>query len=182
MKRAIAVLSLAAACSAASAFAQDSFAQGPIKRVLLISVDGMHAVDFENCAKGISYTWLFDVRNKRNPVSVSTLPTPSDQAWCRPGENFGPHNLHENRPDAFQSETILFATYHNAGVRVFDIENAFQPREAGFFVPPDPERMFDPRPNRPRVIQSCDCFVDAQGVMYLTDNNAGLYILQFEGP
>ena len=63
-----------------------------------------------------------------------------------------------------------------------DIENAFQPREAGFFVPPDPERMFDPRPNRPRVIQSCDCLVDAQGVMYLTDNNAGLYILQFEGP
>jgi hypothetical protein len=75
----------------------------------------------------------------------------------------------------------MSATYHNAGVRVFDIENAFQPREAGFFVPPDPERMFDPRPNRPQVIQSADCFVDAQGVMYLTDNNAGLYILQFEG-
>jgi hypothetical protein len=32
-----------------------------------------------------------------------------------------------------------------------------------------------------QVIQSADCFVDAQGVMYLTDNNAGLYILQFEG-
>ena len=72
-------------------------------------------------------------------------------------------------------------TYHNAGVRVFDIEDPFQPREAGFFVPPDPERMFDPRPNRPKVIQSADCFVDAQGVMYLTDNNAGLYVLQFEG-
>jgi hypothetical protein len=54
MKRAIAVLSLAAACSAASAVAQDSFGQGPIKQVLLISVDGMHAVDFANCAKGIS--------------------------------------------------------------------------------------------------------------------------------
>jgi hypothetical protein len=54
MKTAIAVLSLAAACSAASAVAQDSFGQGPIKRVLLISVDGMHAVDFANCAKGIS--------------------------------------------------------------------------------------------------------------------------------
>ena len=26
-----------------------------------------------------------------------------------------------------------------------------------------------------------DCFVDAQGVMYLTDNNFGLYILQVEG-
>src|SRR5579859_225802 len=54
MKTAIAVLSLAAACSAASAVAQDSLGQGPIKRVLLISIDGMHAVDFENCAKGIS--------------------------------------------------------------------------------------------------------------------------------
>ena len=54
MKTAIAVLSLAAACSAASAVAQDSLGQGPIKQVLLISVDGMHAVDFENCAKGIS--------------------------------------------------------------------------------------------------------------------------------
>jgi hypothetical protein len=29
----------------------------------------------------------------------------------------------------------------------------------------DPERMFDPRPNRPQVIQSADCFVDAQGVI-----------------
>jgi hypothetical protein len=45
----------------------------------------------------------------------------------------------------------------------------------------DPERMFDPRPSRPQVIESADCLVDAQGVIYLTDNNAGLYILQFDG-
>jgi hypothetical protein len=38
-----------------------------------------------------------------------------------------------------------------------------------------------PTDNRPQVIQSADCFVDAQGVIYLTDNNAGLYILLFEG-
>jgi hypothetical protein len=55
MKIAIAVLSLAAACSAVSAIAQDNdFAKGPIKRVLLISVDGMHAVDLQNCVYGIS--------------------------------------------------------------------------------------------------------------------------------
>ncbi len=36
---------------AASGLAQDG---GPIKHVLLISVDGMHAVDFLNCAKGVS--------------------------------------------------------------------------------------------------------------------------------
>ena len=55
MKIAIAVLSLAAACSAVSAIAQDNdFAKGPIKRVLLISVDGMHAGDLQNCVYGIS--------------------------------------------------------------------------------------------------------------------------------
>jgi hypothetical protein len=55
MKLAIAVLSLAAACSAIPAIAQDNaFAKGPIKRVLLISVDGMHAVDLQNCVNGIS--------------------------------------------------------------------------------------------------------------------------------
>ncbi len=55
MKTTLALLSLAAVCSVGTAIAQDNgFAQGPIKRVLLISVDGMHAVDFLNCAKGIS--------------------------------------------------------------------------------------------------------------------------------
>jgi len=66
-------------------------------------------------------------------------------------------------------------------VRAYDIDNPFAPREVGYFVPNDPERMFDPRPNRPKVIQSCDCFVDKNGVMYVTDSNAGLNILLFEG-
>ena len=48
-------------------------------------------------------------------------------------------------------------------------------------MPSDPERMIDPRPNRPQVIQSCDCYVDRNGLLYVTDPNAGLDILQFEG-
>jgi Type I phosphodiesterase / nucleotide pyrophosphatase len=60
MRKVVALLSLAAACSAVSAIAQDHYddhdhvGQGRIKHVLLISVDGMHAVDFANCANGIS--------------------------------------------------------------------------------------------------------------------------------
>jgi hypothetical protein len=56
MKKLIALLSLAAACLAGTATAQtnNNFLQGKIKRVLLISVDGMHAVDFLNCSKGMS--------------------------------------------------------------------------------------------------------------------------------
>ena len=60
MKKTLALLSLAAACSVGTAVAQDNnlnhghLNHGHIKRVLLISVDGMHAVDFANCANGIS--------------------------------------------------------------------------------------------------------------------------------
>jgi Type I phosphodiesterase / nucleotide pyrophosphatase len=56
MNRTIALLSLAAACSVGTAVAQqdDVHHHKGIQRVLLISIDGMHAVDFLNCANGIS--------------------------------------------------------------------------------------------------------------------------------
>ena len=55
MRKASAVLSLAAACFATSAIAQSNdFTKGPIKRVMLISIDGMHALDFQNCVNGVS--------------------------------------------------------------------------------------------------------------------------------
>jgi Type I phosphodiesterase / nucleotide pyrophosphatase len=55
MKKTLALISLAAACLVGTATAHDNHRHhGHIKRVLLISVDGMHAVDFMNCANGIS--------------------------------------------------------------------------------------------------------------------------------
>ena len=147
-------------------------------RNLLVIAD---EANFADCSKGLRYIWVFDVREPTNPVSIATCPIPDEADYCKKGGNFGPHNLWENRPEGLQSSTLIFATLHNAGVRVYDIGNAFAPREVAFYVPPDPQRMFDPRPNRAKVIQSCDCYVDKQGVMYLTDSNAGLSILQYEG-
>lgn len=51
----IALLSLIIAYGVSAALAEDN-SRNHIKRVLLISVDGMHAVDFKNCANGISTT------------------------------------------------------------------------------------------------------------------------------
>jgi hypothetical protein len=53
MKKTLAVLSLGLLCAVGVASAQNN-APSHIKRVLLISVDGMHAVDYLNCAKGVS--------------------------------------------------------------------------------------------------------------------------------
>jgi hypothetical protein len=147
------------------------------KRKLLVLADEATSA---NCANGLAYTWLIDVQEPSNPVSIATLPTPAEENFCAKGAKFGPHNLHENRPGSMQTDDLIFATYHNAGLRIYDIRNPFQPREVGYFVPPPPERIVDQRPNPAKVIQSCDVFVDPNGVMYLTDTNAGLYILQYE--
>jgi hypothetical protein len=136
--------------------------------------------NLDNCANGIQRCWVFDVREPTNPVQIGAFPTPAEEDYCKKGAKFGPHNMHENRPGSFQSEQLIFATYQNAGVRVFDMTDPFAPREVAHFVPPAPEKVVDPRPNRPRVIQSNDVYVAPDGLMYLTDVNDGLTILQFK--
>jgi len=57
MRKTVALVCLVVACSMGTTIAEVKSAQpNPIQRVLLISIDGMHAVDFLNCANGISTT------------------------------------------------------------------------------------------------------------------------------
>lgn len=135
----------------------------------------------DNCADQVKYTWIFDIREKSNPISISTFPTPSEQDYCAKPGHFGPHNLHENRIGSFQSATRIFATYQNAGVRVFDISNPFRPEELGYFVPPLPERMTEGRKGRPLATHTTDVFVDREGLAYITDFNSGVYIVEYTG-
>jgi hypothetical protein len=148
------------------------------ERSLLVVADEATTV---NCANGVPRIWVVDIRRPESPVPISTLPLPREVDYCSKGGKFGPHNLHENRPGSFQSADIVFATYLNAGVRAYDLRDPFQPTEVAHYVPPPPARMLDSRPNAPAVVQSGDLFVDKEGLIYLTDPNAGLHILQFEG-
>jgi hypothetical protein len=85
---------------------------------------------------GEKLIWLFDIRERSNPVSISTFKSPTDADYKARPEHFGPHNLHENRPGSFVTSELIFATYQNAGVRVFDIRDRYAPREVGALVPP----------------------------------------------
>jgi hypothetical protein len=145
-------------------------------RDLLVVLD--EAV-LDNMEDGLKFIWMFDTREPSNPISISTFPTPSEADYAKKGGHSGPHNIHENRPGSFVSSELIFATYQNAGVRVFDIRDQYRPLEVGAFIPPAPARMVDHRPGRPQVIQSCDVFVDANGIVYSNDYNGGLYILEF---
>ena len=58
MRKVFPIVSIASALVCAGAVAQNhqdgNWDRGDIKHVLLISIDGMHAVDFKNCAEGIA--------------------------------------------------------------------------------------------------------------------------------
>src|SRR5690348_2466866 len=118
-------------------------------RELLVVLD--EAV-LDNQEDGLKLTWIFDNRDPANPVSVSTFPTPAEVDYAAKGGHFGPHNLHENRPGSFVSSELIFTTYQNAGVRVFDIRDHYHPTEVGALVPPAPRWLVDHRPNRPCVV------------------------------
>ena len=86
---------------------------------------------------------------------------------------FGAHNLHENQAGAYRSERIIFATYFSAGVRVYDLADPRGPREVAHWIP-------QPPPGQP-VAQINDLFVDAGGLVWVTDRiGGGLYVLEPE--
>ena len=147
-------------------------------RALLVVLD--EAV-LDRQEDGVKHLWVFDNREPSNPVSIATVPQPIEADYVAKGAHFGPHNIHENRPGSYVSSELIFATWQNAGVRVFDLRDPYRPNEVGALVPPAPERLMDPRPNRGKVIQSADVFVDSRGLLYCTDYNAGLYVLEFDG-
>jgi len=136
----------------------------------------------DNCADGLKYIWVADVRVPSNPVTISTFPNPSDDDYCAKGGHFGPHNVHENRAGSFQSSELIFATYQNAGLRLFDIKDPFRPTEIGHVVPDLPKRLVDTRAGRVNNLHSADVYVTENGLVFLTDmSGAGLYILEYTG-
>ena len=147
-------------------------------RDLLVVVD---ETVLDHGEDGVKPIWIFDNQVTANPISIATCPAPRDRDYTAVGGHFGPHNIHENRPGSFISEDLIFATYQNAGVRVYDIRDPFRPVEVAACVPPPPARMVDPRPNRAAVLHSADVHVDANGIVYCTDFNAGLSVMEYLG-
>jgi hypothetical protein len=120
-------------------------------------------------------TWVLDARNEKNLVPIGTLPMPPLEVYGRKGGRFGSHNLHENRPGetSFRSDTLIFATFFNGGVRAFDTTNPLQPKEVASFVPPPPAG------SRASAAQTNDVYVDENGIVYIVDRFAGgLHILE----
>ncbi|MEP4378161.1 MAG: hypothetical protein ABJ215_15310 [Alphaproteobacteria bacterium] len=120
--------------------------------------------------------WVVDARVEDNLVPIGTLPMPPLDDFRNRGGRFGAHNLHENRPGpSFQSDDLIFGTFFNGGLRVFDLKDPLQPKEVAYFVPPKPD-------NSPvATAQINDVYVDENRIVYCVDRHAGgLYCLSLD--
>ena len=128
--------------------------------------------------------WVMDMRVETNPIMLSSLPMPDTiDFFNRPGR-FGAHNVHENQsvPTSFVSEDLVFGTYFNAGLRVHDITNPFQPVEVAYFIPEYMEESEGPQPFFEHPIPGMnlnDVYVDENRLVYTVERQrGGLYILE----
>ncbi|OAI52713.1 hypothetical protein AYO46_04955 [Betaproteobacteria bacterium SCGC AG-212-J23] len=121
--------------------------------------------------------WLLDARDEKNPVSIATLPVTGVKPLLRAGGRCGAHNVHENPPSkgAWRSEDYVLGTFFNAGVRVYDVRDPYQPSEVAWYIPPKPEGSSRP------TAQINDVFVDDRGIVFAVDRHAGgLYALEMK--
>lgn len=140
----------------------------------------------EKCDEPLGFAGIVDVSVETRPrlVSLFPLPVPPQGApyrnFCEKGGRFGPHNQHQPQFQdiLLQDENVVFLTYFNAGLRAYDISDERQPREIGWFVPPDPVERRAPLPKSALVCQSEDVLVDNRGNAFVTDKNHGIYVVR----
>ena len=115
---------------------------------------------------------LVDIADPAEPVCRGRFPGPDGRYDDLP-RRFGPHCLHENRKGSYRSERLIFATYFNAGVRVYDLADPDDPREIAHWVSETPPGQRAPQAN--------DLFVDLDGLIWVTDRtHGGLFVLEPE--
>ena len=133
---------------------------------------------------------MVDIKDPKAPRFLSQFPLPEPPkdapftSFCDKGGRFGPHNtnLEYHLPDVEKQGDLIYDTYFNAGLRIYNIKNARLPKETGWFVPPTPPKRMGPVPEGKLVTQVEDVLVDTRGNIYITDKQWGLWVLRYTGP
>ena len=124
----------------------------------------------DGCVDDRHMVRVVDVSDETAPFVRSICPVPEGD-FCDRGLRFGSHCLHENRPGSYRSQEVVFATYFNAGLRVYDIADPDQPAEIGHWIPQCPPGQ--------AAAQINDVYVAEDHTVYVTDRvNGGVYILE----
>ena len=113
---------------------------------------------------------VVDVTDEQHPAVIARCPVPEGDFRDR-GLRFGAHCLHENRPNSYRSEQLMFVTYFNAGLRVYDLADPTAPVDIASYIPECPPGQ--------EAIQINDVWVDTDHLVYITDRiGGGVYVLR----
>jgi hypothetical protein len=169
--------------------AQSEHSALPIPGTGLVHINSEAAA--ENCTTDAqNLAALIDNSNMAKPRLISVYPIPQPPAdapyksFCDKGGRFGPHNTNQEQhlPDVEKQAKLIYLTYFNAGLRIFDIKDPYRPVESGWFIPPQPTKRIGPKPSTTLVNQTEDVLVDTRGYIYIDDKQWGLFILRYNGP
>ena len=142
------------------------------------------------CQGAEFFDGLVDFKDPSKPKLISQLPIPVPppdapyKDFCEKGGRFGPHNTNilQHNPDVEKQANLIYLTYFNAGLRIYDIADPRLPKEVGWFIPPTPTLRRMPAPYDKLVSQTEDVLVDTRGNIYITNKQWGLFILKYTGP
>jgi hypothetical protein len=138
----------------------------PGRRLVVVTDEALK----ERCAEEEKRVRVVDVSYPTDPRVVGLCPRPEGD-FCERGLRFGPHNLHENLPGSYRSEQIVFVTYFNAGLRVYDLADPAAPVEIAHWIPDLPAGQED--------VQTNDLYVEESGRVWVTDRiSGGLDVLE----
>jgi len=124
--------------------------------------------------ESLSFAAIVDNRDLAKPRLVSYLPRPIPDpasglaSFCDKEGRFGPHNTNiETHQEAVRdSDGLVYLTYFNAGLRIFDVSDPRQPREAAWFLP-----RIGPWADHYRGPE--DVIVDTRGNIFVSDGKEG---------
>ncbi len=144
----------------------------------------------ERCNEGLNWAGLIQNKDPANMQLLSLFPLPQPpkgapyKNFCEKGGRFGPHNTNQeiHLPDVEKPGNLIYLTYFNASLRVFDIKDPVQPVETGWFIPPQPQKRLGPQPPNDLVQQTEDVLVDTRGNIFIDDKHWGLWVLRYSGP
>jgi hypothetical protein len=143
----------------------------------------------EECGEARQMVWFMETTIENRPMIVSNWTVPEASGnFCTRGGRFGAHSSNEDMGPPYYGK-LTFITFFNAGVRVLDIRNPYQPKEVAYFIPPiskatsqrcgmigGKERCSN------ATIQSNNAETDDRGYIYVADrSNTGLHILELTG-
>jgi len=143
----------------------------------------------EECGEARQMVWFVDTTIEKYPMVVSNWTVPEASGnFCTRGGRFGAHSSNEDMGAPYYQK-LTFITFFNAGVRVLDVRNPYQPKEVAYFIPPISEAtsqrcgvIAGKQRCSNATIQSNNAETDDRGYIYVADRSStGLHILELTG-